>query len=78
MIYLATGRVAYTGFGLAALRWSGRRSSTRSCRASRTAFDNWLHPFGDAQGQGYQLVQSLYALAEGGVVGPGPGQGASW
>ncbi len=36
--------------------------------------DNWLHPFSDPQGQGYQLVQSLYALAQGGVIGPGLGR----
>ena len=33
-----------------------------------------VNPFGDAQGNGYQMVQSLYALADGGVVGPGFGR----
>jgi cell division protein FtsW (lipid II flippase) len=36
--------------------------------------DAWIGPFDDPQGQGYQLVQSLYAMAEGGVVGPGLGR----
>ena len=37
--------------------------------------DTWLHPFDDPQGRGYQLVQSLYAFADGGILGPGWGQG---
>ena len=41
----------------------------------QTRVENWLHPFDDEQGAGYQLVQSLYALAEGGVFGPGLGRG---
>jgi cell division protein FtsW (lipid II flippase) len=36
--------------------------------------DAWLYPFDDAQGLGYQSVQSIYALAEGGVFGPGLGR----
>ena len=66
--------------GLRARRcsWRGRRSSTRSCRASSTRVDNWLHPFDDAQGQGYQLVQSLYAMAAGRRGRARPRAAASW
>ncbi len=37
--------------------------------------DIWLDPFADANGQGYQIVQSLYSLAAGGILGAGLGQG---
>jgi cell division protein FtsW len=37
-------------------------------------FKGFLHPFEDAQGEFYQLVQSLLALGAGGVKGVGPGK----
>lgn len=73
MIYLATGRVAYTGFGIGLFVIGSALVYTVVPRI-QDRVDNWLDPFGDAQGQGFQLVQSLYALAQGGVVGPGLGR----
>ncbi len=35
----------------------------------------FLHPFDEARGAGYQLIQSLLALGRGGVVGLGLGEG---
>jgi cell division protein FtsW (lipid II flippase) len=35
----------------------------------------WLHPFADEAGDGYQIAQSLYGFASGGVLGVGLGQG---
>lgn len=35
----------------------------------------WRDPFSDAGDMGYQIVQSLYAMASGGFVGSGIGQG---
>jgi cell division protein FtsW len=37
--------------------------------------DVWLDPWKDPSGRGYQIVQSLFALAAGGFFGRGLGQG---
>jgi cell division protein FtsW len=37
--------------------------------------DTWLNPWADAAGSSYQIVQSLIALASGGRLGQGLGQG---
>jgi cell division protein FtsW (lipid II flippase) len=74
MIYLATGRAAYTGFGLG-LFVVGSVAVYAVVPRIQDRVDAWLFPFDDPQGQGFQLVQSLYALAEGGIMGPGLGRG---
>lgn len=74
MIYLATGRAAYTGFGLG-LFVIGSVAVYAVVPRIQDRIDAWLFPFDDPQGQGFQLVQSLYALAEGGIMGPGLGRG---
>lgn len=73
MIYLATGRLTYAGIGMG-LFVVGSLVVYAFVGRIQERVDGWLHPFDDAQGQGYQLVQSLYALADGGVVGPGLGK----
>lgn len=37
--------------------------------------DSWLNPWLDPSGRSYQIVQSLLAVANGGLVGRGPGLG---
>lgn len=37
--------------------------------------DIWIDPFADRNGDGYQLVQSLYAFSWGGLIGRGLGEG---
>ena len=41
----------------------------------QTRVDIWLDPWKDPSGKGYQIVQSLFALAAGGLFGRGLGQG---
>ena len=74
MLYAATGRPAYVLTGLVLF--------TAGATAAYAMFDHvqqrvaiWLDPFADAAGRGYQLVQSLFALADGRVIGLGIGRG---
>jgi peptidoglycan glycosyltransferase len=36
---------------------------------------NWINPWDDPLGKGYQIIQSLYGLADGGLIGTGLGRG---
>lgn len=40
----------------------------------QTRINTWRNPMADAQGAGYQIVQSLYAIGSGGLFGLGLGQ----
>ncbi len=40
-----------------------------------TRLVSWLDPFSDMQDKGFQIIQSLYAVGSGGVLGLGLGQG---
>ncbi len=37
-------------------------------------FDIWLDPFADPEGDGFQVAQSLFAQADGGLFGRGLGE----
>jgi cell division protein FtsW (lipid II flippase) len=41
----------------------------------RVRVDTWLNPWADPSGRSYQIVQSLLAIANGGIAGRGPGLG---
>lgn len=74
MIYAATGRPGYVvvGLGLFAV---GGFAAWRMFDHVQTRISIWIDPFADAAGRGYQLVQSLFAFAAGGLTGTGLGQG---
>jgi cell division protein FtsW (lipid II flippase) len=73
MLYMATGRIAYVGAGTA-LFAAGSAVVYAAVPRVRDRVDAWLHPFDDPEGRGFQLVQSLYALADGGIGGRGLGK----
>ena len=74
MLYLATGSRLYIAVAVS--------SFLAACWLAWTFFsrieirvNNWLDPFWDPYGFGYQPVQSDYALSAGGIMGTGLGQG---
>ena len=74
MLYVATGRVSYVIIGILLLVIGGAGAYMLMGHI-RTRFAIWLNPFEDTSGSGFQLVQSLYSLADGGLVGTGIGRG---
>ena len=78
MIYVATGRLSWVVLGLGLFVGGALvASQTLSYVASR--FHGWLDAFNpdvyDRSGGSYQLVQGLFGLAHGGLIGTGFGQG---
>jgi cell division protein FtsW (lipid II flippase)/cell division protein FtsI/penicillin-binding protein 2 len=74
MVYVATGRSAYVAAG--ALLFAGGAAAAYFTFAHvRSRIGIWIDPFADPQGAGYQLVQSLFSLAAGGLTGTGMGRG---
>lgn len=76
MLYVATGRISYVLIGLVLLAVGGV-AAYKFLSHVQVRFQVWMNPFKDAQGQGYQIVQSLYSLADGGLAGVGIGKGMS-
>ena len=74
MLYVATGRVSYLIIGFMLLAVGGV-AAYKFLSHVQVRFQVWLDPFADAQGQGYQIVQSLFSLADGGLAGVGIGNG---
>lgn len=58
--------------GVAGLALAAMNEDIIAYATSRFAY--WLDPFSDPQGKGYQTLQSLYAIASGGLLGLGIGQ----
>lgn len=74
LLYVATGRFFYVLVGLV-LFLVGATVLYFLFPHVQTRIDIWLDPWADPSGSGYQIVQSLFALAEGGLFGRGLGQG---
>ena len=75
MIYLATGRRLYVGSGLL-LFAVGALGAVQLASHVQTRIDGWLDPWKhESQLCCYQIAQSLYTIADGGVFGTGFGRG---
>ena len=74
MIYVCTGRLSYVLIGILLVAIGGVGLYMLFPHV-QTRIAIWLDPFADASGSGYQLVQSLYSLADGGLFGCGIGRG---
>jgi len=78
MLYLASGRWEAVASGLALLVGTIVLVYLLPWEALdivRLRIDTWLNPWPEAQGRAFQIVQSLLAVASGGLIGQGAGQG---
>ena len=75
MLYAATGRIAYPAVGLVTFS-IGAALAYRLFGHLRARVGVWLDPFADPLDAGYQVVQVLFAIANGGVTGTGLGLGS--
>jgi cell division protein FtsW (lipid II flippase) len=74
VVYLATQRFSWVIIGLA-LFAMGSVAAYFMFNHVRVRVQTWLDPFADPDGAGYQIVQSLFSFATGGVFGTGLGNG---
>jgi len=74
MIWVATERVGWLVLGLVLFSGAAYFSWSRFGHV-QTRVDIWLDPWSDSLGKGYQIVQSLFGLADGGLTGTGLGRG---
>jgi len=84
MLYLATGKISYILSGLSLFIFGAAfcyfAPKIYPFFAShlghvRVRIDIWLNPWLDPKGGGYQILQSLFAIANGGIAGVGFGKG---
>jgi cell division protein FtsW (lipid II flippase) len=73
MLYVATERPGWLVVG-AALFIAGAYAAYLALGHVQARVDAWLHPF-DPDNNTYQLVQGMYGMAWGGLIGRGLGQG---
>lgn len=78
MLYVATGKTSWVLIGLAGVA-AGAFFATRILAYVQRRFTNWLDAFNpdiiSAKGGSYQLVEGIFGLAHGGLIGTGWGQG---
>lgn len=74
LFYVATGKRYTILAGLGLLLLAGAFAYWQFALVTLRV-DAWLNPWPDADGRAFQIVQSLYAIASGGVFGQGIGQG---
>jgi cell division protein FtsW (lipid II flippase) len=75
MMYVATGRKTFVGAGLLLLAINVL-VTYKLFGYVHQRIDVWLHPWELANGPSYQIVQALYAVANGGASGAGLGRGS--
>jgi cell division protein FtsW (lipid II flippase) len=75
ILYVTSGRKRILVFGGLAVVLAGI-AGYALFDVVRLRIDAWLNPWADPSGRSYQIVQSLLAVANGGLVGRGPGLGS--
>lgn len=72
MLYVATARISFVLVGVG-MFFIGAWFFASTIGHVQDRFDIWLDPFDDSEGLGYQVAQSLFAQADGGLFGSGLG-----
>jgi cell division protein FtsW (lipid II flippase) len=75
VIYLATGRRRTIVISLVILAFLGM-AGYYLIDIIRARIDSWANPWVDPEGGSYQIIQSILAIANGGLDGRGPGLGS--
>ncbi|WP_217133207.1 FtsW/RodA/SpoVE family cell cycle protein [Leucobacter chinensis] len=73
-LYVATARKGWLVLGISLFLIGGIIASQVFSHVS-TRFQNWFNPWADPQNSGYQMIQGLFGLANGGMLGTGLGGG---
>jgi cell division protein FtsW (lipid II flippase) len=74
VLWVATGRAWYPAVG-GGLFLGGAIASWLMFAHVQTRVRIWLDPWQDPTGEGFQLLQAIFAMAAGGLTGAGPGLG---
>jgi cell division protein FtsW (lipid II flippase) len=74
MLYIATERAAWVIIGFIPFMICCVLADKFFAHV-QVRVENWINPFADPSGNGYQLVQALFGLGTGGVFGTGLGAG---
>jgi cell division protein FtsW (lipid II flippase) len=74
LLYMATARGVYVVLG-GGLFAAGAALAVAVVPHVQDRFSIWLDPWAKAETTGYQLLQSLFTIADGGVLGAGFGRG---
>jgi cell division protein FtsW len=74
MLYMATGRITYIILG-GLLFLTGFPVLYQLFPHVRSRIEGWVDPWSDPSGQGYQITQSIFNIADGGLTGNGLGEG---
>lgn len=73
LLYVATGRFSFVVIGMV-MFMLGAWFFSSTVPHVEARVDIWLNPYKEAAGSGYQILQSIFAQAEGGLFGRGFGQ----
>jgi cell division protein FtsW (lipid II flippase) len=73
LLYVATARLSFVVIGIG-LFLAGAFFFAETVPHVQDRVDIWLDPYQDPQDTGYQVLQSIYAQADGGLFGTGFGQ----
>jgi cell division protein FtsW (lipid II flippase) len=73
LLYVATGRFSFVVIGMA-MFVVGAWFFAETVPHVHDRIEIWLHPYNDPQGTGYQILNSIFAQADGGLFGKGFGQ----